>query len=188
MATGRSRILLSWLALAALAPAGCSQPGPFASRQTMVGSLKASVSQLEFENEKLRKEVGEMKADNSRLDNQLVQEREANGEITARLDDAKEMIRRDGGNAQALGAPSKNYEDDQIPPPVSTPRSRPMKGGRKPPAAQIRQQTDPAPFGSSSDSLGYQPRSTGLNRDLGTDDGSDDRWLPVARGMGTTVR
>ena len=77
MATGRSRLLVPWLALAILAPIGCAQPGPFSSRQTMVGSLKASVSQLEFENEKLRKEVGELKADNSRLDTQLAQEREA---------------------------------------------------------------------------------------------------------------
>src|SRR3954454_20966409 len=107
MATGRSRHLAPWLVLAVLAPIGCAQPGPFSSRQTMVGGLKASVSQLEFENEKLRKEVGELKADNSRLDNQLVQEREANGEIAARLDDAKDLIRRQGGNAQALGAPSK---------------------------------------------------------------------------------
>ncbi len=188
MATGRNLSFTPWLFLLGFAVTGCTQPNPFTSRQTTLGSLKASVSQLEFENEKLRKEVGELKADNSRLDSELAREEQLNGEITARLDDAKEMIRRDGGNAQALGAPSKNYEDDQIPPPVSTPRSRPMKGGRKPPAAQIRQQTDPAPFGSSSDSLGYQPRSTGLNRDLGTDDGSDDRWLPVARGMGTTVR
>ena len=59
MATGRSRNLAPWLILAALTPLGCTQPNPFTSRQTMVGSLKASVSQLEFENEKLRKEKRE---------------------------------------------------------------------------------------------------------------------------------
>jgi hypothetical protein len=187
MATGRSRKLTSCLVLAALLPLGCAQPGPFTSRQTMVGSLKASVSQLEFENEKLRKEVGELKADNSRLDTLLTQEQDANGEITARLDDARDLIRRQGGNAQALGAPSKNFEDDNIPPPVATPRGQRAKSSRKPPATRIPQ-IEAAPFGSSSgDDLGYQPPSR-TPRDLGpTDSDDEDRWLPVARGLGSTV-
>jgi hypothetical protein len=185
MATGRVRKFAPWLLLG-LVSTGCTQPGPFTSRQTMVGTLKASVSQLEFENDKLRKEVGELKADNSRLDSELAREQQVNGEITARLDDAKDLLRRQGGNAQALGlgAPSKNYEDDEIPPPIPTPNSRPMKGTRKPPAAQIPQQTDPTPFGTSSDGLGYR----GPSRDLGPDDDSEDNWLPVARGLGSQVR
>ncbi len=187
MATGRSRILLSWLALAALAPAGCSQPGPFASRQTMVGSLKASVSQLEFENEKLRKEVGEMKADNSRLDNQLVQEREANGEITARLDDAKDLLRRQGGTSQAMGSSSRNFEDDDIPPPATTSPVRRSKSSRKPPAAQIPRIESTAPFGSSSDAVRSNPPGR-TPRDVGPADRDDeDRWLPVARGLASPV-
>jgi hypothetical protein len=187
MVTGRSRNLTSCLILAALLPLGCAQPGPFTSRQTMVGSLKASVSQLEFENEKLRKEVGDLKADNSRLDTQLAQERDANGEITARLDDAKDLIRRQGGNAQALGGTPKNFEDDNIPPPVATPRGQRTKSSRKPPAARIPQ-IEAAPFGSSTgDDLGYQPANR-TPRDLGpTDVEEEDRWLPVARGLGTTV-
>jgi hypothetical protein len=187
MATGRSRYLLRWLALAALGPLGCSQPGPFTARQTMVGSLKASVSQLEFENEKLRREVGELKADNSRLDNQIVQEREANGEITARLDDAKDLLRRQGGNAQALGSSSRNVEDDDIPPPATTSPVRRSKSSRKPPAAQIPRIESTSPFGSSSDDLGYQPPAR-TPRDLGPVDGDDeDRWLPVARGLASPV-
>jgi hypothetical protein len=155
----------------------------------MNGSLKASVSQLEFENEKLRKEVGELKAENTKLDSELAREQTLNGEITARLDDAKDLIRRQGGNAQSLGLSSNNYEDD-VPPPVITPKSRPMKSGRKPPAAQIGQpqQTDPNPFGSSNDGLGYQSPSNKPSRDLGTDNDQDDRWLPVARGMGTVIQ
>ena len=184
MATGRSRHLALWLALGALAPIGCSQPGFFTSRQTMAGSLKASVSQLEFENEKLRKEVGELKADNSRLDNQLAQERESNGEIAARLDDAKDLLRRQGGNAQALGSPSKNFEDDGIPPPATVPRGRSIRGGRKPPTTQIPR-SEPEP---SADDLGYLPPSQ-RPRDLGPlDRDDDDRWLPVARGLPSQVR
>jgi hypothetical protein len=186
MATGRLPQFAPCLVLLAIATTGCTQSNPFTSRQTMMGSLKASVSQLEFENEKLRKDVAELKAENAKLDSELAREIDVNGEITARLDDAKAMIRRQGGNAQALGSPSRNYEDDEVPPPVTTPKSRTTRGGRKPPAAQIPQTSDPIPFGSSSDGLGYQP-SAQPSRDLGSDD-TDDRWLPVARGVGTTVR
>src|SRR6059058_140130 len=102
MATGRSRLLGLLTAMAAVVPFGCAQSGPLTSRNTTLGSLKASVSQLEFDNEKLRKEVAELKADNARLDTQLAQEREANGEVTARLDDTRNLLRRQGGDTQAL--------------------------------------------------------------------------------------
>ena len=187
MATGRSRHLARWLlALAALAPIGCAQPGPFTSGRTMVGSLKASVSQLEFENEKLKKEVGELKADNSRLDNQLAQEREANGEIAARLDDAKDLLRK-GGNSQALGV-SKDFEDDGIPPPVTVPQGRRVRGGRKPPTTKLPRIEPAEPESSTGDDLGYFP-STRRSRDLGPlDRGDEDQWLPVARGLPSQVR
>jgi hypothetical protein len=190
MATGRIRQFAPWLLLG-LVSTGCSQPGVFTSRQTMVGSLKASVSQLEFENEKLKKDLGELKAENSRLDSQLAQEQAANGEITARLDDAKDLIRREGGNPQALGVGSSSRRtdpDDEIPPPVVTPKSRSTRRGRTPPAAQIPSPVDPTPFGTSNDGLGSRntPRSA---RDFGTEDGDlADNWLPVARGAGSTVR
>jgi hypothetical protein len=184
MAIARTRHFALGLVLVALAPIGCAQPGPFTSHQTTVGSLKASVSQLEYENEKLRKEVAEFKADNSRLETQLAQERDANGEITARLDDARDLIRRQGGNSTALGGSSTNFEDDGIPPPVPTPKGKRIKGSRMPPPARIPQIDD-----SSNDDLGYQPPSR-TPRDLGPTDSDDsDRWLPVARGLGsTTVR
>jgi hypothetical protein len=188
MATGRSRNLAPWLILTVLVPIGCAQPGPFTSRQTMNGTLKASVSQLEFENEKLRKDVAELKADNARLDSKLAQEIDANGEMSARLDDAKDLIRRQSGTAQALGTPSKNFEDDGIPPPVKTPKGRRMNGSRQPPAVQLPRIEPATPFGSNSDDLGYQP-STRTPRDLGPLDSDDEeRWLPVARGLGSQVR
>ena len=188
MATGRSRLLGLLPALAALALAGCSGSGPISSRQTRVGSLKASVSQLEFDNDKLRREVGELKVDNSRLDNQLAQEREANGEVTARLDDAKDLLRRQGGDVQALGIPPKTFEDDGIPPPASNPPARrSSRTSRKPPAAQIRR-PEPSPFDSPGE-RGFDSTANDPARDLGsTDRTQDDRWLPVARGLGSTVR
>jgi len=182
MATGRIRLVATCLALAS-APVvvGCAQSGPLASRQTTMGSLKASVSQLEFDNEGLRKQLADLKADNRRIENQLVQEREANGEVTAQLDDARDLIRRQGGDASALGAPTKSasYDDDGIPPPVASP-SRRSRNSRKPPAASIPRAepsswADPDP--DSAFRVGPQSR-----RD------DDERWLPVARGLGTPVR
>ena len=190
MVTGRSRILAPWLAMAALLPIGCASGNPFTARQSMVGSLKASVSQLQFDNEKLKKEVGELKADNSRLDSELAQERDANGEVTARLDDAKDLIRRQGGGSTTTaGNTSKSFEDDDVPPPVATPRGQRAKSGRKPPSVQIPHIEPASPFGSSNnpDDLGANPTSK-TSRDLGpTDADDDDRWLPVARGLGSPV-
>jgi outer membrane murein-binding lipoprotein Lpp len=181
MATGRRRLLGLLTAMTAIAPFGCAQSGPMTSRNTMLGSLKASVSQLEFDNEKLRKEVAELKSDNARLDTQLAQEREANGEVTARLDDAKNLLRRQGGDVQALGIPPKSFDDDGIPPPT-----RRTKGGRKPPSANIPR-SQPAPF-DSPDDRGFDSTSTERSRDLGPiDRADDDRWLPVARGLGSSI-
>ena len=188
--TGRHLCILPWLALA-FASAGCSQSSPFLSGQTMTGRLKASVSQLEFENEKLKKELGEIKAENDKLDTELAREREVNGEITARLDDAKDMIRKQGGSFPTLGSRSRNVSDDEIPPPDSgVPRARTTKG-RKPPSASIpaptEGSTDSEGFGSSGDGFSDRRRSSKAARDLG-DDNDDDRWLPIARGLATQVR
>ncbi len=189
MATGRFRHFNPRIGLAlvaaALAGPGCAQPGPIASRQTTLGTLKASVSHLEFENENLRNQVGELKAENTRFDSRLAQEIEANGELSARLDDARAMVRRQGGDATALGTPSKARpadDDDDIPPPVSFPPARRSSGrGRKPPAASIPR-ADPPDADAAYDP---GPRS----RDLGPQGRlDDDRWLPVARGLGTPVR
>ncbi len=152
----------------------------------MVGGLKASVSQLEFENEKLRKEVGELKAENSRLDTQLAQESEANGEMAARLDDAKTLIRRQGGNVQAMGGGSKPFDEDDIPPPVTTPKGRRVKSGRTPPTVKLP--TYDATEPPANDDVSYLPPNR-TPRDLGSDDnGTDDRWLPVARGLPSQVK
>ncbi len=180
MATGRPQTFTLCLALAWAS--GCAGPNPFTSRQTTMGSLKASVSQLEFENEKLRKDLGELKADNTRLDNQLAQESAANGELTARLDDAKDLIRSQGGDTKALAGPWKDAEDD-VPPPASTPKARRTRGNRTSPAVSIPSPETP-PLGDDV-SLRIPRQSP---RDLGDSDDSDDnQWLPVARGLPSAV-
>ncbi len=85
------RIALAALAL--MAVAGCaSGPGPLSQRRTTVGTLKASVAQLETENQRYRTRLTESDSQISRLREQLTQERKANGELTARLDDARALL------------------------------------------------------------------------------------------------
>jgi hypothetical protein len=173
-------MLAIMLAIASL-PLGCAQPGPILGRRTTVGTLKASVSQLEFEKSELNKELAELKADHRRMEDRLAQEEEANGELTARLDDARVMLRDRGYNADAFAPPARRtQQDDGASPGRKTPRQ-----GRKPPFARIPGRVDPvnssdgndpfdAPSSSESSSLGPQTR-----RDRAS------AWTAVARGNTT---
>ena len=195
MTRGRIRLavaagLLGSAALGALP--GCSQPGPIATRRNTVGALKASVSQLEYANDNLKKQVADLKAERTRVANDLDDEAARNGELTARLDDAKTALRRGGGGSVASldpgGTPSSSSEvsrastaaADDIPPPRRSSSSvRPSKSARKPPTTQIPR------IDSSADA---DPGALELPPAEKFDPGPqasrvpDDRWLPVARG------
>ena len=82
---------------------GCSQSRPMLSQRTSVGSLKTGLSQLEFQNQQLRQQVANLKADNRRIEDQLVQEETANGELSARLDDARNLLGRRGAYLDPAG-------------------------------------------------------------------------------------
>lgn len=186
--------LLGSAALGALP--GCSQSGPIATRRNTVGALKASVSQLEYSNENLKKQVADLKAEKTRVANALDEEAARNGDLAARLDDAKDALRRqDGGGVAALdrGGPASSPEksrastaaaDDEIPPPRRSSSSsvRPSKSSRKPPTTQIPRIESSADAGPgalelpSADRFDPGPQASRL-----ADDG---RWLPVARGNG----
>ena len=188
MAPGRLRRFAALGLASALAALtlGCAQSGPIASHRNTVGSLKASVSQLEYDNGNLRKQVADIKSEATRVENELVQEKDANGELSARLDDAKDVIRRQGGDVTALnrgsGAASKASTasaDDEVPAPAKASPIRRARGGRKPPAAQIPRSESPTDSGPgginpASDDLDPGPQAS---RDV-----DDGRWLPVARG------
>ncbi len=180
------------LALIALA-AGCAQPGPFGARQTMVGSLKTSVSHLESEKYELQKQVAELKSENRRLEDELVQSEANNGDLAARLDDARNLIRRQGYDTMGLSPPSTS--DPGTGSARSTPASRPR--GRRMPFAQIPGEIRPLPESSLEPD---DPESNGFGEDSSLfPSGSRDpyglqgrrsdlgaRWLPVARGLGST--
>lgn len=170
-----------------VAPLGCAQSGPIATHRNTVGSLKSSVSQLEYDNGNLRKQVADLKTESTRIGNKLDEETSVNGELSARLDDAKDLIRRQGGDETAIGrssggaskaSTSTASNDDEIPPPAKSPIRR-SRGGRKPPAAQIPRiepANDSGPGGINPASETYDP---GPQASRFEDDG---RWLPVARG------
>ena len=172
---GRSRIRLvlaaTWFGPVALTVLpGCAQPGPIASPRNMVGSLKASVSQLEYDNTNLRKQVADMQTETTRAENKLVQ--------------AEDEIRRQGGDPTALTrSPSARPEastasNDEIPAPVQSPVRR-SRSTRKPPAAQIPRiepRPDPGPGQIELGRDGFDPGPQASSF------AADGRWLPVARG------
>src|SRR5881628_2443438 len=101
MSSGRQ---LGIIAATLLGISGCAQSGSVLSQRTSVGTLKTGVSQLEFQNQQLRREVANLKADNRRIEDQLVQEESVNGELSARLDDARDLLGRRGVASQETGS------------------------------------------------------------------------------------
>jgi len=186
MLTGRFQLLAAWWGLVLVGVgsiAGCTQPGPIATHRATVGSLKASVSQLEYSNDNLKKQVAQLKSESTRFANDLDEKNLENGELSARLDDAKDVIRKQGGDVTALNRSSGSRAsttstDDEIPPPRSSSPIRRSRGGRKPPTTQIPriESADPGPGALE---LPTEPRDPGPQASRDIDDG---RWLPVARG------
>jgi outer membrane murein-binding lipoprotein Lpp len=189
----RSRSVARLVAVLALAlVAGCAQPGPFAERRTMIGSLRSSVAQLESEKFNLQKELSQVRADNRDLEDRLVQREAENATLARRLDDMRKVVR--GGDGFEVGgdplsepdfSPSETFEEPRQAIPAAQPR------GRKVPFAQIPGQirplpddrTSPEPEGDRYDGSDLFPPAD----DLGMRDDSGSahtRWLPVARGIG----
>ena len=90
-------------------PRGCAQSGPTRSprgRRWSGPSSRASASSSS-RTATSRNNSAELKSENIRIDNSLRPGEEENGEISARLDDAKDLLRRQGGNVASLGTPTK---------------------------------------------------------------------------------
>ena len=171
---------ISWIVPCVLVVvAGCAQSGPMFSRGPTVGSLKASVSQLEFENQQLRRDVASLKKDNREIENRLVQEESANGEISARLDDARSLLGQRGE------ATASSVDPGPGSPGKTLPAGRSTRKGRKTPFAQIpgRIDTD-SPDDGDQTSAAPAPAGTGWRGDPGPQSRRDDStvWLPVAQG------
>ena len=182
--------LLSWLA-------GCSGRGSFLTGGPTAGQLKTSLSHLEYENAQLSRTVAKLKRENRAMEDRLVQEEVDNGELTARLDDARNLLRDrgldledrvqsrgdelrdpsgDGSGVRTLpaGQPARRRRKQpvvRIPGPVEAPLD--LDNG---PSLRPHAVPDPAPEGQQS------------NLDLGADLDHHTfytgplRWMPIAGG------
>lgn len=88
----RAAVLLACLPLLG----GCSSSGPLLSRRTTVGTLKASMAQLEKERDDSRQRLAQLEKENRKIRDDLALERQASGELTARLDDARALLTDQG--------------------------------------------------------------------------------------------
>ncbi|GAC1449583.1 MAG: hypothetical protein NVSMB9_33520 [Isosphaeraceae bacterium] len=166
--------------------AGCSQSGPLLSRRTSVGTLKAGVSHLEFENQQLRRELAALKLENRKIEDRLVQEESVNGDLTARLDDARSLLRTRGLASNEETNP--NRLETLGPEPRNTVRAgRSNRKRRKPPFARIPGRIDELPFSDASDDPGPRwnlPDEKTLDElDPQASLGRPSYWLPVAQGV-----
>jgi hypothetical protein len=151
---------------------GCAGTAPLLSSGTGVGTLKTSLSHLEFENQQLKREVASLKSENRKIEDRLVQEEAANGELTARLDDARNLLGQRGlrpsdeGNGSSAGR--------------TLPAGRSNREPRRPPFARIPGRIDAVPPANEED-MPVEPRERDL---FGPQSRLEKRepWLPVAIG------
>jgi hypothetical protein len=150
----------------------------------MVGALKTNVAQLESEKDGLARELAEQKAENRRIENELAVVSDQNGDLSARLDDARAVMSRQGFED---GATSRSASDSDRPAkrratPAAAPKSR------KAPFAQIP--AERRPVDDSDEGTLDTPSSREDRYDLGPQSRLDDRspWMPVARGRNSPTR
>jgi len=158
--------------------------------------MKASLSHLQFENEQLKTEVAKLKEENRSMDDRLVQEQVHNGDLTARLDDARNLLRDRGIDSETrLGARSRSTRagtpDEELSQPRTLPAGRTSKKPRKPPSASIPGDLDDLPTVSDrddagSDTISFKDNDTPPARHAFADDPAPAseydqlRWQPVA--------
>jgi len=160
---------------------GCQGTGPILSRQTTMGTLKTTVSQLEFKNDQLQKQVAVLKSENRHFEDRLVQEQAENDDLATRLDNAKGLLGQRGGAGDMRTGSRSRVDDDPVdePPP---PKARSSNSRRKPPAASIPGRIEPA---HDSDDVGLSDEPPPRSRLAASRRPREERWLPVARGLGT---
>ena len=166
---------------------GCSGRGTYITGGPSNSQLKSSLSRLEYENDKLKTQVARLKEENRAFEDRLVQEQLHNGEITAKLDNVRNLLRDQGyGDEQDLDAPLAR--------PRTLPAGRTTPPKRKPPTAQISRASEseeippiriedaPRRNRASASPAGTRPSRTVDDEDsLGLRE-DDLHWTPIARG------
>jgi hypothetical protein len=166
---------------------GCTQTGPITSRYTTIGTLKTSLSHLEYENQQLRTKVAGLESENRGIENRLVQEEALNGDLSARLDDARDVMARQGYNWSNPGGGTGRDDSNAR----TLPAGRANRTPRRPPFARIpgRPESPPPADGYDDDfNRSTLPSTDAFGPQSLHDDG---QWLPIARGTtapGTRVR
>src|SRR5262249_8313992 len=134
MLTGLSPRTLGLLATTSLL-LGCTSPGPIGSRYTTIGTLKTSLSHLEFENQQLRSKVTSLASETGDVERRLGQKEALNGDLSARLDDARNVRAQHGydwGPSSSSGVTSRDDSSSR-----TLPAGRSNRTPRKPPFARI---------------------------------------------------
>jgi hypothetical protein len=197
-----SRVLVALLSATLSVVTGCSGQSRFLTGGPTVGQMKTSLSHLEYENVELKRSVAKLQRENRSMEDRLVQEQIDNGDLTARLDDARNLLRDRGiesdvrlGSRRPSGAGSGSSRQDDDPSGRTLPASRAERQRRKAPFAQISGQVDALPSVGDDDDDSFKRslrdrRKTKSNRsNPGFNDDLDRqsyhpgplRWNPVAR-------
>jgi hypothetical protein len=183
------------------ASAGCSGQSNFLTGGPTVGQLKTSLSHLESENEQLKRKTAKLEQESRSMEDRLVQEQIDNGDLAARLDDARNLLRDRGVESDVKLGSRRRGDGDEASAEDESPRARTLPTGRatrqrrKPPFAQISGQVDVVPpiqDGRPPAAGSRKRRDVGTNRSGRVDDDLDHhsfrtsplRWLPVADATG----
>jgi hypothetical protein len=196
--------VLNLIALGMVIATGCAERGNFLTGGPTVGQLKTSLSHLEYESEQLKTQVARLKEENRSMEDRLVQEQIYNGDLTARLDDARNLLRDRGIDPESRERSRSELaqESDQQrrgSRARTLPAARPSRKPRKPPAARIPgdgnidelpRVPDDDDQEKASISLGASDSAASSRRLFRDDPGltiRDEqlRWLPVVTGTVT---
>ncbi|MFO0890793.1 MAG: cell division protein ZapB [Isosphaeraceae bacterium] len=197
---GRGRLrAIGGLSLTALLVAGCAQKGQLLGGGSSNG-MKTTLSHLQFENEQLKTEMAKLKEENRSMEDRLVQEQLHSGDLAARLDNARNLLRDRGTDSETrVGSRTRSEltdTDDELARPRTLPAGRTSRKPRKPPAAAIPGELDAnlpsAPDDESDESGTISFRTPGsassrpqLSENPGQAPGDRDDafvWQPVAQG------
>jgi hypothetical protein len=170
--------------------AGCAQTGTTFPRRASIGTLKTSLSHLEFENDQLRKEVAKLKTDNRDIEDRLVQEETDNGDLRARLDDARHLLTQKGYDLGTEQARSTDRGGEGAQSARTLPAGQSSRKRRKAPFTQIPGRIEMVPPSDPADEEPF----IGSGSDRADDFGSQSRridhevWLPIAQGASAPTK
>jgi hypothetical protein len=203
----KTTLTLAFFCILLPATPGCSGQSSFLTGGPTVGQLKTSVSHLEFENQQLKHSLAKLERENRSIEDRLVQEQIDNGDLAARLDDARNLLADRGVDPDVRVGSRRGGEgrgDPFAEGAGSAPRTlragRRTRERRKPPFAHITGSLDTVP---SLDDREAAPRSEDDAREREAShrksrfDGDLDHhsfvtdslgWLPVADGTQSGAR